>query len=1060
MHDAFGEKELEGQTAGTTKERSERRQLTVMFCDLMGSTALSDNLDPEDYAEVLHAYHECCADVIHDFDGTISQYLGDGLRILFGYPLAHEDDPERAVRAGLAIIHKLGGLELKVLPGNGVERLHVRIGIATGIVVVGDFAGAGSTEEMAVFGDTPNLAARLQSLAQPDTVVVSPTTKQLLGNVFVTRDLGTLELKGFSAPVHAWQVLEPASVANRFELTHAAKLTAMVNRQSEFQRLNELWRDALNGAGQAVYITGDAGIGKSRLVREIAETLGGDDIHVFSYQCSRYYVNSSLFPVLSQIRRSSGDQTSSATIELLEQYLLSKVPTAVSIAPFIANLLSLQPKPEHVAYLGDPQKLKRDAFDSTLTLVRRLAEEKPVLIIVEDVHWLDPTSGELLALLREGIGDARVMLLLTARPEFPIPTSTSTHIHEINLRALDDAESFEIAGNLVDVERFPRQFIDKILEKTEGKPLFIEELFKSTLEHLNTDSANLEEVLPEIAIPSSLQDSLSSRLDRLGAARQSAQVAAVIGREFSRNLLALVTERAQDALNSDLETLLEADILYRHADGDDEHYVFRHALIQDAAYDTLLRKNRRRLHARIAEMLEHHYPDKTSIEPEVLAHHYSEAEMPDAAVNYWALAAKRALLHSANEELISYANQGRALLRDLETPANRDKLELDFLILLGAAYRATKGFSSSEVEESFSRAYELCEKLDDHAKIIDVLRGLFACYYVRAQHGKALQQADLVLAKAADMPDVSMMGHWMRGCTLFWQGRFVESGDELFNAIALYEQSEQPKQILATQIDPGVNAYIHLIWNRWIVGKVDEAVSISEYVIALARELNQPFALAMALQFICTVRIYRGELDLARSLSDELQQITKTYNIVFLHVTGQILDGFIDIESDNLLPGEKKIDAAWQVLHRQDAFLGEPWSYSILVTRSLRHNNFTEGLELVERALASCEKNGENHWIAEIYRLKGELLLAQDAANADAAMASLQQAMNTAAGQGARSLQLRAASSIAKLLDMQNKASDALQIITVAYELFDEGHDTQDLRAAQEFQLELQTKTV
>jgi class 3 adenylate cyclase len=1033
-----------------------------MFCDLIGSTVLSDRLDPEDYAEVLHAYHECCADVIGGFDGTISQYLGDGLRILFGYPLAHEDDPERAVRAGLEIIHRLDRLKLKVLRGYGAERLQVRIGIATGTVVVGDFPGAGSSEEMAVFGDTPNLAARLQSLAQPNTVVVSPTTKQLLGNVFITRDLGTLELKGFSARVHAWQVLEPASVANRFELTHAASLTAMVNRKTEFQGLKELWGNVVNGAGQVVYITGDAGIGKSRVVREILETLGGDDIQVFSYQCSRYYVNSSLFPLLAEFQRSSGNQSSSATIELLENYLMGKMPTAESIAPFIANLLALQPRPEHEAYFRDPQKLKQNAFDSTLDLVRRLAEDRPVLIVVEDLHWLDPTSGELLALLREGISDARVMLLLTARPEFAIPTSAATHVHEVSLRALDDTESREIAGNLVDIGDFPRQLIDRILDKTEGKPLFIEELFKSTLENLrlNAEGSQAEASLLEIAIPSSLQDSLSSRLDRLGTARHSAQVAAVIGREFSRDMLVRVMERGQDVLDSDLKTLLDADIIYRQADGDEGLYVFRHALIQDAAYDTLLRKNRRRLHARIADMLEQHYPDKTRIEPEVLAHHYTEAEMPDAAVKYWALAAKRALQHSANEELIRYASQGRALLGDLESPANRDKLELEFLILLGAAYRATKGFSSREVEESFSRAYVLCEKLDDHAKIIDVLRGLFACYYVRAQHAKALQQADLVLAKAADMPDVSMMGHWMRGCTLFWQGLFVESGNELRNAIALYDHGERPKQILASQIDPGVNAYIHLVWNRWIVGKVDEAVSIGEYVIAHARELNQPFALAMALQFICTVRIYRGELDLARNLSDELQQITNTYNIVFLRVTGQILDGFIDIESDNLALGEKKIDAAWQVLHRQDAFLGEPWSYSILIIRSLRNNNFTEGLELVELALAACEKSGEYQWIAEIYRLKGELLLGQDPANADAARVLLEQAMNTAAQQGARSLQLRATTSMASLLYKQDKADEALQVITPVYAMFDEGHDTRDLREAKQLQLKLQMKNM
>ncbi|MBV8334811.1 MAG: AAA family ATPase, partial [Alphaproteobacteria bacterium] len=681
---------------------AERRQLTVMFCDLVGSTPLSARLDPEDLRGIIGAYHRCVTEIVESFGGFVARYMGDGVLAYFGYPQAHEDDPERATRCGLALVDRVSQLDQ-------AEDLRARVGIATGLVVVG-----GEVVEHDVAGDTPNLAARLQALAEPNAVVIAASTRRLTGELFEYRDLGEIELKGIAGAVLAWQVLHPSAVASRFEALHGSALTPLIGREEELELLRHRWRQAEEGEGRVVLLVGEAGIGKSRLTRALLEGLAGEPHLRLRYFCSQHHRDSALFPVISHIEHAAGfvrDDTAEQKLAKLDAVLARAAPTTEAI-DLIADLLSL-PAPHPQPELG-PQQRKEAMLAALLAQLDGLAREQPVLMLFEDLHWIDPTSLELLTAIVNRVQRLPVLLLATARPEFTPPWPSRAHVTVLSLTRLSRHDCVALVDQITAGKVLPDEVLEQILARTDGVALFIEELTKTVIESGmlidRGDRYTMAGRLPSLAIPTTLHDSLTARLDRLAPVKEVAQIAACIGRDFDYDLLAAASGMPEDGLRTALEALRHAELVIARGLAD-ERYTFKHALVRDAAYAGLLRSRRVQLHAAIAGAIERSFAHVVEAEPETLAHHLTEAGLHEKAAGYWLRAGKIAVGRYANIEAIAHLRRGIEALSSFADSASKDRLELDLQFALGPCLLATEGPRSAATAATVTRARELCERL-------------------------------------------------------------------------------------------------------------------------------------------------------------------------------------------------------------------------------------------------------------------------------------------------------------------------------------------------------------
>src|SRR6516164_3697759 len=637
---------------------AERRQLTVMFCDLVGSTALSASLDPEDLRQVISAYHSAVGTTVAGFDGFVAKYMGDGVLIYFGYPRAHEDDAERAVRAGLGVIDAVGRLDLRSV------KLQARIGIATGLVVVGDLIGEGSAQEQSVVGETPNLAARLQALAAPGAVVIAAATRRLVGDLFEYRDLRTVEVKGIAGPVPAWQALRPSAVASRFEALRGAAFSPLVGRDEEIDLLLRRWARAKAGDGQVVLLAGEPGIGKSRLTAELAERLRAQRHVRMRYFCSPYHQDSALFPFIDQLQRASGfarDDLPAAKLGKLEALLSSAAPAEEDVA-LITDLLSLPASERHPLPNLSPQRKKERRLEALLRQLVNLVRRQPVVMVFEDAHWIDPTSRELLELTVERIGSLPVLLIVTFRPEFQPPWTGQPQVSTLALNRLDRRDRTAFVTQIAGAKALPDEVVCQIADRTDGVPLFVEELTKSVLEsgllREEGDRYVLDSALPTLAIPTSLHASLLARLDRLASVHLVAQIGAAIGREFSYALLRVISRVPEEELLTALDRLVTSELVFKRGTPPDAIYTFKHALVQDAAHGSLLRGPRQALHRRIAEMLEQRSPELMESQPELFAQHYAEAGVVEKSVAYWVKAGRRSAARSAMAEAAAQFQKG------------------------------------------------------------------------------------------------------------------------------------------------------------------------------------------------------------------------------------------------------------------------------------------------------------------------------------------------------------------------------------------------------------------
>jgi class 3 adenylate cyclase len=710
---------------------AERRQLTVMFCDLVGSTALSTGMDPEDLRDVIASYQSRCSAAIRRYDGFVAKFMGDGILVYFGYPRAHEDEAERSVRAGLDIVDAMAELNAAVQRPPGVE-LAVRIGIATGPVIVGDQIGEGTASETAVVGETPNLAARLQALAQPNQIVVSAATRAMLGDHFDLEDLGAYELKGFADPVPAWRVLSARDSESRFAARQTGKSAPLVGRQEEMGLLLRAWEGSCHGRGQVVLIQGEAGLGKSRLVEGLREASSRDHIWV-AIRCSPFHTASAFHPIIEHLKRVFGwqpEDTAPQHLAKLEAGLAGfrTLPLSESVRLF-ADLMAV-PVPEHrYPRLAMTAQQQRDAtLDAIVAWLIEVAEDTPVLMAWEDLHWADPTTLETLGMLIEQAPTAAMLVVATYRPELTPPWPQRSHMTPITLNRLERPEVETMVGHLAGGRPLPGEVVDHIVAKADGVPLYVEELTKAILGsgvlEARGDAYVLRGALAQLHIPETLQDSLMARLDRAPRLREVAQLGSVLGREFAYDMISALAGIEEQMLQSGLGQLVVDELLYQRGRPPRSRYLFKHALIQDAAYQSLLKRTRQQYHQQVAKLLEDRFPEVASTQPELVAHHYTEANCPAQAIAYWHKAGAAAASRSANLEAIDQFRRGLALVEALSDMRERAERELDLQMALGPALFATKSYSHPDVGRTYARALELCRQLDDTPRGFTALRGL------------------------------------------------------------------------------------------------------------------------------------------------------------------------------------------------------------------------------------------------------------------------------------------------------------------------------------------------
>jgi class 3 adenylate cyclase len=834
---------------------AERRQLTVMFCDLVDSTTLSGQLDPEEYRDVVRAYQRVCTDVIQRYDGHIAQLLGDGLLVYFGYPQAHEDDTQRAVRAGLGMLVAVGNLNQGLQHAKGIQ-LAIRIGIHTGLVVVGEMGGAGRQEQLAL-GETPNIAARIQGLAAPNTVATSETTYRLVQGYFQCQDLGAHALRGVTEAMRIYHVLGESGATSRLEVAQPRGLTPLVGRESEITLLVERWEQVKSGQGQVILLTGEGGIGKSRLVQVLKDHVANEPHVRWECRSVPYYQNTALYPLTDLFQRIlqwQPDETPDAKLAKLEHALSQYRLPLEETVPLFAPLLALPvPENRYRPLTLSPQRQRQKTLETLVAILLELAERQPVLFIIEDLHWTDPTTLELLNLVIDQTPTASLLTVLTCRPHFQPAWHHRSYLTEITVNRLSQTQVEQIVTRMTEGKTLPQEVLVQIVEKTDGVPLFVEEMTKAILEsgQLKALDGHYELTKPfsTFTIPATLQDSLMARLDRLVTGKVIAQLGAAIGRQFAYDLLYTVSQLDEATLQRELKRLVEAELVYQRGLPLQSTYVFKHALIQDAAYASLLKSTRQQYHQRIAQVLETQFPETTETQPELLAHHYTEAGFIEQAVGYWQKAGQSASERSAHVEAITHLRQGLALLQPLPETPQRLQREVHMYIALGASLIATKGWAAPEVRETYTYAQQLCQSLEDSSQLFPVLRGLWNYYLVRAELKTAHALGEQLLTLAEQVQDTAMLvaAHRALGSTLLWLGAVASSHPHFAQGIALYDSQQHRASAFLYREDAGVMCHIYTAWTLWYLGSPDQGLARSHEAIALAQQRAHPYSLSFAL---------------------------------------------------------------------------------------------------------------------------------------------------------------------------------------------------------------------
>jgi class 3 adenylate cyclase/predicted ATPase len=1035
-------------------DAAERRQVTVMFSDLVGSTAISARMDPEDLREVISAYQKCVAKTVLRFGGYVAKYMGDGVLVYFGYPQAHEDDAERAVRAGLELVTAVSDLRTHAA-------LQTRVGIATGLVVVGDLIGSGAAQEQAVVGETPNLAARLQGIAEPKTVVISESTRKLLGNLFELEDLGAKELKGIAGPLRAWAALRPSSIESRFEALHASGLTELVGREEELEILLRRWSKAKTGEGQIVLLSGEAGIGKSRLTAALLERLATEPHTRLRYFCSPQHTDSALYPIIGQIERAAGlahGDTAQVRLDKLDA-LLAQTSTSKQDAALFAEMLSLPNDGRYPVLNLDPQQRRQKTLEALTTQVEALSRQNPVLMIFEDAHWTDPTSLETFSRVVDRVRSRPALLIVTFRPEFVPPWIGRPYVTALTINRLAQRDIEAMIDRVVGNKLISASVRHDIIERTDGIPLFVEEMTKAVLEAESEEEAQrTAATVPSttLAVPASLHASLMARLDRLGPAKEVAQIGSAIGREFSHALLASVTRKPEAELGSTLDRLIHAGLLFRQGVPPHATYLFKHALVQDAAYGTLLREPRRALHARIAETLEGEFTEIAESQPELLARHCTEAGLIEKGAGLWGKAGRQSLERSALVEAIEQLQRALDLFARLSgTPElRREEVRLQVAIITPIAH--VKGFAATETKTAIERARLLIEKAqaigeppDDPLLLFAVLFGFFLSniWTFDGRVCRDLATHFLALAEKHNATAPLLMAHRMMGQTSLFSGDVVRARMHLDKGLGLYDPAEHGPLAMRFGHDAQVVMLSFRSSALWLLGYPDAGLSDGDEALKKAREMEQAATVMFALWSTAANDLNCGAYSVASARAQELFAVSEEKGAHW-KLGAQLLQGCAFAHTGKALDAVQMVTPVIAKWRSEGVTVAMPNWLSHLAWANAELGHFDDAWQCIEDALSLIERTGQNWTEAELLRIAGEIALREPTPDAAAAEAHFDRALNIARQQQVKSFELRAATSLARLWRSQGKSQQARELLAPVYGWFTEGFDTRDLKEA------------
>jgi class 3 adenylate cyclase/predicted ATPase len=1032
---------------------AQRRHLTVMFCDLVGSTDLASRLDPEDMADVIRAYQDVASAIIQQYDGYIAKFMGDGILVYFGFPHALEKDAARAVRTALSIVEALPALNADIGRAKDVK-LAVRIGIATGLVMVGESIGSGGGAEKTVVGETPNLAARLQGLAGPDGIVISAVTRELAGDDFTYGDLGMHELKGLPEPVGAWEVKGAIDTAAKIESEKddPANAPMLVGRDEEIGLLRRAWQHSRDeNRGQVVMVSGEPGIGKSTLMASLRAELEKQRLTRLTMRCSPYHVNSALYPVIEHFKRAAGWQREDgdeAKLIKLEQ-LLSRysMPTEDTV-PLMATLMSLAiAEDRYPALRLTPQQLKQQTSDMLVALTLEAAEQSPVLNLYEDLHWADSSTLELIGQLIDQVPTVPLLMVLTYRPEFVPPWPNRSHVTPITLNRLERPQIEALARGLAGGKELPQEVLDYIVRKTDGVPLYVEELTKTILGSgiLREESGlyALTAPLSGLAIPASLQEVLMARLDRLPTVRDVAQLGAVFGREFSYEMLRGIAVFQEAKLKDGLGQLVNAELLYQRGRAPRATYTFKHALIQDSAYQSLLKRTRQEYHQQAAALLEKNFPEVVEAQPELLAHHYAESGRTEPAIAYLEKAGQQAARRSANREVIAHATRALELLASLPEGPDRAGRELALQRLLGNALMANKGFGAPETGAAFQRARELCEVVGTSNVICPVLAGAWLFEQTRANHRVGKEVAEDIIARATTSGDIEalVVGHVAACASDFYQGAPALSLQHGQQAIELYETHRPDRLGFHYGLSFHLAGYLHAGWCEWLLGRPDSALQLGIRGLAELDQEKHLFSVSRILYHSAMLHQLRGEASIVLERATRSRETANEHGFPLVVAASQVMQGVAQAALGDAELGISEIRQGLDAYRATGARYQVPYYMMLLANALHASGNVGDAASALAESIELGETLGERFCEAEMHRLRATLLLARDRANRPEAIRCLQAALAVAKTQQARSYELLAARDLAALWADDGQRREAHELLAPVLAGFTEGHD-------------------
>lgn len=1029
---------------------AERRQLTVVFIDLVGSTELSRRIDPEEMREVIRVYQNTVAGEVGRFDGHVAKFMGDGVLAYFGWPRGHEDEAERAVRAGLAIISAVAQLKAPA-----VETLAARIGIATGLVIVGDLIGEGAAQEESVVGETPNLAARLQALAEPGSVIIAPGTRSLVGDLFDLTDLGTHRLKGYAEPVRAWRVVQEGVAESRFAALHGGALTPLIGREHEIGLIFERFERAKDGEGQVVLLSGEPGIGKSRTVDTVRQRLTGEHCLALSHFCSPFHTNSSLYSIIGLLERAAGferEEPAADRLAKLEALLARATEDAGEAAPLMAELLSIPTGGRYPPLDLTPEARKKRTLKMLLDFLGGLAAKQPVLLVYEDVHWVDPSTLELLGQLIERIERLPILAIMTFRPEFIPPWPSHGNITSLALGRLARRQGATMIEAVAGGKTLPQEVLDQIIAKTDGVPLFVEELTKTLLEsgllREAEDRFALAGSLANLAIPATLHDSLLARLDRLGVAKETAQLGAALGREFSYDLLAAVSPLGDAELQEALVQIINTGLLFRHGNPPDTTYTFKHALVRDAAYASLLKSRRQQMHARIAQILKDRFPERVAVAPELLAHHYGEAGLTELAIDYWERAGTRALQRSANIEALAHYRAGIAMLDGLPESLQHEK-ELSIHIGFGSALTSVKGYANPETGSAYRRARELCLKVGNKQRLFPVLYGLWNFENVAGRNLKAKHIAGemVELAEQHGESGPRMAAYSALGSTLAFMGSWSDANECFEKCIKLYDPEEHASVRFEYSEDPCVQAHAMNSICLWNLGYPEQAADSLKMVGRLSEQLQHANSTGWG-SIVPQVQYLLANPQAALGTAETSIAHAKKSGLPFWGALATVFRGWALSRLGDIEHGIVEIRLGIESWRATGSEVNLTALYSALADACRVAGRYDAARIAARDGIAISKNNSEGLQEAELFRLEGLILSNQGTQNTVAAEKCLAHALDVARYQKSRSMELRISSDLARLWHEQGKTMEARDLLSPIYGWFTEGFDTQDLKGA------------